>query len=95
LSGSNEIEQDVAGEFDRVVASTNGTITYRRLASTWFVISWQDSNTDEIGYQKTFVGSSSQNTFIFVYPADQKKQYDPVLARIAKSFHPGDLSHAW
>jgi hypothetical protein len=77
-------------QFNQRLESINGRVTYKRLTAKWFVISWEDPQSQTIGYEKTFVGEGFQNTLEFIYPMDQRKQFDPELTKIAKSFKPGE-----
>lgn len=92
VSGGNISAQDISDEFSQTLAELSGKVTYQKLAKAWFVVSWEDPSVGQIGYQKTFVGSAEHNTFLFVYPTDQRTRYDKVLTKISKSFRPGPLS---
>jgi hypothetical protein len=66
--------------------------TYSRVATSWFVLSWEQEG--KIYYKKVFVGPGSYDGFIFSYPVGQKDEYEDVTNAISKSFHPGDVSHS-
>lgn len=96
VSGANnESNQTIGAVLAQSISTIHGDIAYQRETSDWFVISWRDTDTGDIGYQKTFVGAGSENSFIFVYPIRQRGIYDTMLRRIAKAFKPGDLGRMW
>lgn len=59
-------------------------VTYRVLKNNWFVVSGY--NAGKIFYQKTLLHDKQFKTFIFEYDEKQKKIYDPINIRLAKSF---------
>ncbi len=65
---------------------------YRKLGTSWFVVSWTCPG--KLGYTKMFVGSGSHSSFTFTYPLDERAEYDNVVTRMEKSFTPGDLQSA-
>jgi hypothetical protein len=93
--GNNESGQTIDTALARAIEDIHSNITYQRTNTDWFVISWEDPDSDDIGYQKTFLGIGSINTFRFVYPIEQRAVYDPILTRIARSFKPGNLTKSW
>jgi hypothetical protein len=64
-------------------------ITYRAHGDNWFVIS--GTNGDRIFYERHLLSHDAQMTenFVMSYPASLKTTYDPIVARMAKSFRPG------
>lgn len=80
--------------FEKAVEKVNGTLGYRKLGGSWFVVTWSD-NQDRILYQKMFVGKGSCNSFVFTFPRKQRAKYQPIVTNIEKSFRPGtiDIAH--
>jgi hypothetical protein len=64
-------------------------ITYRSSGDNWFVISGTKGT--DIFYERHMLSHGAQMTegFVMTYPASLKATYDPIVARIAKSFRPG------
>lgn len=71
--------------FEWVVSQTEGIITYKTIEGNWFVISGYKG--DDIFYQKTFSGDD-ENTFLIMYPKDQKATYDDIVTTLDRSFKP-------
>ncbi len=90
--GSNNPGQGLADYYADALRSTKGELGYHISGKTWFVITSKEGET--LSYQKTFVGSASENSFTLSFPADEKSTYDGVVTHIEKSFHHGDLEHA-
>jgi hypothetical protein len=65
------------------------TITYETQGKNWFVISGTVG--DKIFYEKHLLshGAQMNEDFVMSYPASAKQTYDPIVARMAKSFRPG------
>jgi hypothetical protein len=66
---------------------------YHKIGGSWFVISWRSQET--LGYQKTFVGKGSQNSFRFTFPESQRGQYEQITIKLEKTFKPGQLDQSW
>jgi hypothetical protein len=64
-------------------------VTYQARGDDWFIISGTKS--DKIFYEKHLLSHGAQMTedFVITYPAALKATYDPIVARMAKSFRPG------
>jgi hypothetical protein len=64
-------------------------ITYRSSGDNWFVISGTKGT--DIFYERHMLTHGAQMTegFVMTYPALLKATYDPIVARMAKSFRPG------
>jgi hypothetical protein len=64
-------------------------ITYRSSADNWFVISGTKST--DIFYERHMLSHGAQMTegVVMTYPASLRAAYDPIVARMAKSFRPG------
>lgn len=65
------------------------TITYETRGGNWFVIS--GTRGDRIFYEKHLLSHKGEmnEDFVISYPAALKQTYDPIVARMAKSFRPG------
>jgi hypothetical protein len=65
-------------------------ITYRAHGRDWFVISGT-AGTDGVFYKRHLLSHGGEMTegFVMSYPLRLKQKYDPVVARMAKSFRPG------
>jgi len=64
-------------------------VTYKAQGGSWFVIS--GTKGDSIFYERHLLSHGGQMTegFSTTYPAAAKQIYDPIVARMAKSFRPG------
>lgn len=64
-------------------------VAYKASGNNWFVIS--GTKGDSIFYERHLLSHGGQMTegFSMSYPAAAKQTYDPVVARMAKSFRPG------
>ncbi len=85
------LDLDLAGYRASVLKDLDkgSVVTYQASGKTWFVIS--GTKGDEIFYQRHMLTHGAQLTEIFgiFYPAALKSTYDPIVARMAKSFRPG------
>ncbi len=59
-------------------------VTYKVLRAGWFVVSGHDGG--QIFYEKTLMNGDIIRSMTFVYPERQRAFFDPLAARIAKSF---------
>jgi hypothetical protein len=64
-------------------------ITYRSSGDNWFVISGTKGT--DIFYERHMLSHGAQMTegVVMTYPASLRAAYDPIVARMAKSFRPG------
>ena len=62
-------------------------ITYETRGKDWFVISGTVG--DKSFYEKHRLSHGMNEDFVMSYPASTKQTYDPLVARMAKSFRPG------
>jgi hypothetical protein len=93
-SGSNQERKPLSDLLAEAVAAVPGRTTYKRIGTNWFVISWQDDHSRQIGYRKEFVGQANINEVEITYPIAQRTKYDSALSGMIRSFRPGDLSAA-
>jgi hypothetical protein len=81
----------VAKYHDYIVKNLDhgAAITYETRGKDWFVISGMQA--DKIFYEKHRLshGAQMNEDLVMCYPASLKETYDPIVARMAKSFRPG------
>ncbi|MGC1780977.1 MAG: DnaJ domain-containing protein [Acidobacteriaceae bacterium] len=78
--------------YDASIKNVHGVLGDHRIGSTWFVISWTDRMNLE--YLKMFVGLGSEKSFTFICPANRQTACGNIVARMEKSFVPGDVAEA-
>jgi hypothetical protein len=88
----NALDFDLAGFKDFIVKNLEAgeIITYQTQGKDWFVISGT-KGADEIFYQRHLLSHGKELTegFVMSYPARLKQKYDPLVARMSKSFRSG------
>jgi hypothetical protein len=87
----NAFDFDLAG-YQRYILEKLGpgkAVTYRAHGEDWFVISGTEG--DGIFYERYMLSHGKEMTegFVMSYPAAVKETYDPIVARMAKSFRSG------
>ncbi len=87
---NNALLESTRQALHRTRAECGHPIAYQKLGGNWFVLSWTDGRT--ISYHKTFLGPGSGASFLLTYPVARKTAFDPIVARLERSFRPGDLS---
>jgi hypothetical protein len=67
----------------------SAVVTYQAQGADWFVVS--GINGDDIFYERHLLSHGGEMTedFVISYPAALKQAYDPLVARMAKSFRSG------
>jgi hypothetical protein len=87
----NALDFDLAGYEDGTLKHLDPgrIVTYSARGDTWFVVS--GTKGDSIFYERHLLSHRGQmtETFSITYPAAAKPGYDPIVARMAKSFRPG------
>jgi hypothetical protein len=87
----NTLDFDVASFQDFIVKDLDpgAVVTFRAHGDNWFVISGTSGN--NIFYERHLLSHGAQMTegFVMTYPAQLKQIYDPVVARMSKSFRGG------
>jgi hypothetical protein len=87
----NALDFTVAKYRDFIVKNIDpgSTVTYQASGGNWFVIS--GTKGADIFYERHLLSHGAQMTedFVISYPASLKSTYDPIVARMAKSFRPG------
>jgi hypothetical protein len=88
----NALDFDLAGFKDFIVKNLEAgeVITYQAQGKDWFVISGT-KGADGIFYERHVLSHGKELTegFVMSYPARLKQKYDPIVARMSKSFRPG------
>lgn len=86
------LDFDLAGYQDFIIKnlSAGKAVTYRVRGSNWFVISGTDGP-GGVFYERYLLSHGGEMTegFVASYPARLKPKYDPIIARMAKSFRSG------
>jgi hypothetical protein len=64
-------------------------VDYAPLGATWFVLSGQ--NDRDVFYEKVIFSCSGRiiNSFALIYPIESKREFDPIVEGIEKTFRPG------
>jgi len=87
----NALDFNLAGYRDFVLKhlSPGAVVTYQARGGTWFVVS--GTKGADIFYERHQLTHNAQMTeaFVISYPALLKQTYDPIAARMAKSFRSG------
>jgi len=87
----NTLDFTVATYRDFIVKNLDpgSVVTYQAHGDDWLVIS--GTKGADIFYQRHLLSHGAQMTegFVMSYPAALKQTYDPLVARMAKSFRPG------
>ena len=62
------------------------------MKENYYVISWEQDGSVYYEYRSVGGNNGSIQGFEVKYPSNQKKNYEPMVDKIYKSFKPGDLS---
>ena len=82
---NNALEKTLRGLYqEKVSKADNRTITYQVLKGDWFVVSGTENN--KVFYEKTMLHNGAFKTFRIVYDKAVKDTWDPITAKIARSF---------
>jgi hypothetical protein len=81
---NNALGRTLKQEYNAQLKEYGRGVTYKTLLKNGFVISGKKGG--KIFYQKTIFRDDQFLTFTFYYKESKRKTYDPVTARIAKSF---------
>jgi hypothetical protein len=88
----NALDFDLAGYQDFIVKDLKPgrVITYMAHGRDWFVIPGT-AGADGVFYERYLLSHGGEMTegFVMFYPSRLKQKYDPVVARMAKSFRSG------
>ncbi len=92
VASFNALDFDLAGFKDFIVKNLEaGEVnTYQAQGKDWFVISGT-KGADGIFYERHLLSHGKELTegFVMSYPAHLKQKYDPIVARMSKSFRSG------
>jgi hypothetical protein len=87
----NALDFDLAKYQDFILKNRGRgeVVTYKTHGDNWFVISGTKGS--DIFYERHVLSHGGEMTedFVMTYPAAAKPRYDPIVARMAKSFRPG------
>jgi hypothetical protein len=88
----NALDFDLAGFKDFIVKNLEAgeVMTYQAQGKDWFVISGT-KGADGVFYERHLLSHGKQLTegLVISYPARLKQKYDPIVARMSKSFRSG------
>ena len=64
-------------------------IHYAPRGQTWFVLSGEDAG--RVFYEKVMFSCGGRliNSFVIMYPIENKREFDPIVSGIEKTFRPG------
>jgi len=79
---NNALDQTLKGMYDETRGS--GEVTYEVLKPGWFVVS--GVNNGKVFYQKTILRQNVFKTFRLEYDESVKEQWDPITAKVVRSF---------
>jgi hypothetical protein len=86
------IDSDLATYRNFVVKNLDAgsVVTYQAHGDNWFVVS--GTKGDRVFYERHLLSHRGAMTegFVITYPASLKQTYDPIVARMAKSFRSGN-----
>jgi len=82
--GYNANNESLRAVYDQAVNELGAGVSYKAIKPGWFVVSALVNG--KIHYRKTMLRKDVLKTFEIEYDESQKATYDPVTARIAKSF---------
>jgi len=80
----NVNNESLRSAFDQAVDQSGSGVSYKVIRPGWFVVTALIEG--KIHYRKTMLRRDVFKTFEIEYPESQKAVYDPVTARISKSF---------
>jgi hypothetical protein len=90
-SGIRNVLEESLAEIEASAADsyTGAKLTYRDRGKDWFVVS--GTQEDKIFYRRSILSHRKEilNTFVISYPAGLKSTYDPIVARMSRSFKAG------
>ena len=93
VSGSNNVFNETAKSlYDKQLSNLKVKPDYNVVKENYYVISWEQDGSVYYEYYSVGGNNGSIQGFEIKYPSNQKKNYEPMVDKIYKSFKPGDLS---
>ncbi len=89
VSGINNVINDSLESEMQSQSKDFDQITYQAKGADWFVLSGIKGT--DILYRKVYLGPEAINHLWLRYPASQKKEYNPMVTKISRSFRSGRL----
>ena len=84
-SGGNRLDKKTIRQlFEAERKELGSSVAYAQQEKNVYVLSWTQDN--EIHYRKFILGPSTWCDMELTYPAARKKEFDPIVARSAKTF---------
>jgi hypothetical protein len=80
----NAFNKTIQNLYREELNQPNQTVTYKRLADNWFVISGYENN--RVFYNKTMLHEGNVLTLSIHYDKSLQPKFDPVVAAISRSF---------
>lgn len=88
-----ENNETIETYYNRALENAPGSISYKRLGSDWYVISYR-AGTNTV-YEKSIIGESIISTVIITYPSSKQDYYEPMVTYISKTLIGGQTELAW
>lgn len=89
VSGINNVLEATLQSEMKSQAQEIAKITYQTKGKNWFVLSGHKGS--DVVYLKIYIGKESINHLFIKYPAKKSAEYAEAVAKISRSFKPGDL----
>jgi serine/threonine-protein kinase len=80
----NVFDKNIQNLYREELNQPNQTVTYKRLADNWFVISGYENN--RVFYNKTLLHQGDVLTLSIDYDKALQSKFDPIVAAISRSF---------
>ena len=84
-SGGNRLDKKTIKQlFEAERKELGSAVAYAHQGKNFYILSWTQDN--EIHYHKFILGPSAWCDMELTYPTARKKEFDPIVARSAKTF---------
>ncbi|MBA4371405.1 MAG: hypothetical protein C0402_00940 [Thermodesulfovibrio sp.] len=88
---NNALDETIKSKFqedikEKTKEQPDKRVTFKYLKGNTYVVSGYRG--EKIFYQKTMLDNDAFMTFLLIYPSGKKKDFDPVVAEISRSFRP-------
>ena len=83
----NALNETLRSALNSAVAGENSTgreVSYKLLKGNFYVVSGRQNG--KVFYEKTFLKGDTFKTFMIEYDEEERATYDPITARISRSF---------